>query len=445
MKLKFLVIISAIFVASCSTSPPRRLEPIEKDLQTDGQTTMLFHSTLYYPVEISIKFDGYIIGIEKSPSGIISKENDIIFSDMQEAGLTKKQAEDKIIDKKLIFISHIIKNNEQQGGIDNCAVYNAYENKNHPEVKQLIKNCSDEEANNNYAINDLYNASWNALDRLEYSINDRLKKYNYSDIIIITMGWNTVQEEAARNFNSIVSNLKRSSGENFNPLIIGVTWPSQWESDWLSPLYKLFSFPVKSADADELGITWLGVLLHKTIKNINKDIPVTVIGHSFGSRASSVASCIGPAINQTGEKIKLNKIKNLINIQGAFLSKRFFGSMENGIYYPGNCANVSNITLTSSIHDNAMGNAFWGIYAGDKRSYEKMCKKESGINCIKSNAEGDIHYLIKQKSSNITYVDADDIIIENAYLSGGGAHSDIYRKEHGTLIKNLMNLQSTNQ
>lgn len=437
MCIKQLGILLALLLAGCGTVPERRLEPVERVLKTDGTTTMLFHSSLYYPTELSLRFDGYLIGIEKSPREAISTAGEVNVMAIPSAGLSEKSAKDKLLDSKLLYISHIIENKSDRGGIDNCTIYNAYNQIGHSSIKQLTPPCPQALSAPIPAVS-AFSHSWRALDQLESTMRQRITNGKYSDIVVITMGWNTVQEEAVRNFNSIVTNLKASSGPHFNPIVLGVTWPSEWDSDWFNPIYKFFSFPGKSADADELGLTWLGVLLHKTIPSIRSNLPVTVIGHSFGSRASSVAACIGPALYEGNNKTVLAKIDNLVNLQGAFLSKRLFGEKDKGMHYPNGCKNVGNIALTSSVHDTAMNSAFWGIYAGDERSYKSHCTKEVSINCVQADSQGNIRYISKQPTSNITYVDANELIRENAYLSGGGAHSDIYRKEHGVLINRLI-------
>jgi hypothetical protein len=444
MSIKELAVLSLLLLAGCGTVPERRLEPVERVLKTDGTTTMLFHSSLYYPTELSLRFDGYLIGIEKSPRDVISSPCEVNVMPILAAKLTEEAAKKKIVDSKLLYISHIIENKSERGGIDNCTIYNAYNQVGHSSIKQLTPPCS-EALSAPIPVKSAFKNSWRALDQLESAMRQRMRQRiangKYTDIVVITMGWNTVQEEAIRNFNSIVTNLKASAGPNFNPLVLGVTWPSQWESDWFNPIYKFFSFPVKSADADELGLTWLGVLLHKTIPGIQSNLPVTVIGHSFGSRASSVAACIGPAIYENSGKAELAKIDNLVNLQGAFLSSRLFGEKDQkdrGMYYPNGCKNVTNIVLTSSVHDTAMNSAIWGIYAGDERSYKRHCTQDASINCVHADAQGNICYITKQPTSNITYVNANELIRENAYLSGGGAHSDIYRKEHGVLINKLI-------
>jgi hypothetical protein len=435
-----LVAIAVTLVAACGTIPPekRRLEAVEHTLGTNGTTTLLFHSSLYYPREISLRFDGYIVGIEKSPRDAISSQGDVKVVSIPNAGLSEDEARHKINDSKLLYVSHIIETKSERGGIDNCSIYNAYSQVEHPDVEQLTPPCDPTDKSRRISAKLAYNSSWGALDRLRSSIKERLRNGKYTDLIVVTMGWNTVQEEAVRNFNSVVSNLKVAAGDSFSPLVIGVTWPSQWESNWFEPIYQLFSFPAKAADADELGLAWLGVLLHRTIPGIQPKVRVTVIGHSFGSRASSVAACIGPAIYEDNGPVELAPIDNLINLQGAFMSTRFFGKKDRGMHYPNSCSNVANIVLTSSKHDHAMNSAFWGVYAGDERSYAEHCSPDAHINCFRADSHGGIPYARRTPGSNITYVDADAVIFENAFLSGGGAHSDIYRREHGVLIKNLI-------
>lgn len=440
MSRHILSLLIMVLVSACGSAPERRLERAERELDTDGPITMLFHSSLYYPVELSLRFDGYIVGIEKSPRTTIASPADLRTKDVRDAGLEKRLVEEKLADSKLLFVSHILKNDSERAGAGNCTVYNAY-NMNGIKTTQLVPRCSsapDTPTDKAAAFRN----SWAALDELRKSIAERTRSGKYSHIVVITMGWNTVQEESVRNFNSIVSNIKAAAPNDFNPLVIGVTWPSQWNSAWIDPVYKLFSFPTKAADADELGITWLGVLLHETIPDAKTNLPVIVIGHSFGSRASSVAACVGPAIYDKNPVRIRSSIDTLINLQGAFLSSRLFGEDEKGFHYPDGCKNVKHVALTSSAKDQAMNIAFWGVYAGDERSFRRYCNEgEASVRCARVNSDGNFDSVKGTTASSVTYVDASDLITENAYLSGGGAHSDIYRREHGVLIDHLIRRQ----
>lgn len=438
MKVKLLILVFVIMLSACSSDVKRRLEPIEGVLKTNGETTMLFHSALYYPVELSLRFDGYLIGVEKSPRKIIANKNDIKISELPGAGLSESEANDKIIDTKLLYVSHVISNFQEKEGFENCAIYNVYDQINYDKnLNQLVNYC-DNKVRNKIDVSDVYYSSWDALNQLEISIKNRISENSYTDIIVITMGWNTLQDEAIRNFNSIVKNLKMSSATEFNPLVIGVTWPSQWKGTWLDPLFKLASFSTKAKDADELGMMWLGVLLHETLPNANKELPVTVIGHSFGARAAAVASCAGPAIYKE-RPINPKEIDNLLLMQGAFRTSRFFGGNDKGIDFLNACEGVNNIMLTSSLFDEAVKTAFWSgedYYVGDSDGYKKFCEKNKNglVNCAVAEKDGCYKMVGDVISKNITYVDASNLIFENAYLSGGGAHSDIYRLEHGRFL-----------
>ena len=428
-------------LSACS-SIPTRLAPVEKELKTGGSTTSQFHSILYYPSELSLKYDGYIIGVEKSPLDSVTVYGDVHIKPILDSGLSSNKASNKILDSKILYVSHIIKNYGEQGSTNNCEIYNAYKIKETP-VMQLAQPCPIEITNTPATRTAIFKNSWLAMDNLKQSLSKRVQKKTYSHIVVIVMGWNTVQEESARNFNSIATNLARASGPNFNPLIIGVTWPSQWNSAWVEPIFRLFSFPAKAADADELGLTWLGVLLNETIPDANTNLPVVVIGHSFGSRASSVAACVGPVIYDSNPNRQRAKIDTLINLQGAFRSKRLFNQEDDaGFHYPNQCSNVSNVVLTASTYDQAVNKSFWGLYAGEEKSFLKNCPNttSSKIKCAKVNEHGQITPVPNGISnSNITYIEASDLIKENAYQTGGGAHSDIYRPEHGVFMNNIIN------
>ena len=455
-KLIFLIF-SAILINGCAQMPKRALQAPETALDTGGETTMLFHSVLYYPGAISLNFQGYIVGIEKSPVKIIAPAEDILIGGRPLDGLNQKDAYNEVVDKKILFISHIIKDINAPFGIGNCFLYNAYVQPGDNETKQLVESCKEVGTPTPIPPNHAYKMSWDALELLRKSIERRLRTGKYTHIIVIIMGWNTVQEEAIRSFNSIIKNIKKAANnqdQTFNPLVVGVTWPSQWQSSWLGPLYKALSFPVKAHDADELGLTWLGVLLHDTLpKALNnvkncQEMPVVIIGHSFGARAATVAACVGPVIYKTpDEKIKIKNMANyeLISLQGAFFIRRLFGQHDRGIHFHDYCPTVSRLFLTSSKYDIAMDAMLLGPYAGNDKSYKKYCGKGGSeiLSCLRADKYGDItdkfgNPVKFSELKHIVYINADHLIYQNAYLSGGGAHSDIFRPEHGVLMWQLI-------
>nr|VFJ89607.1 MAG: hypothetical protein BECKLFY1418B_GA0070995_101626 [Candidatus Kentron sp. LFY] len=457
----FLICFSLI---SCSLIPPaeRLLEPQEEKLGTDGSTTMLFHSALYYPSEITLTFPGFILGIEKSPIRKITRDGDIKIKAIPESGLSKEELRDEVVDAKILFVSHIIETFGEYHGLKNCARYNAYYRKNQKKPAPPVSFCEIPEPEyEEVPPDEAYISSWKAMKILKEIIEGKIEKHTH--VVVVTMGWNTVQEEAIRNFNSIMKNLRQAvlnddrlkhlkgdklkqakeADKLFNPLFIGVTWPSQWAAKWVEPIVRAASFPWKAHDADEVGLTWLGVLLHETLANVSK--PIVAIGHSFGARATSVAACIGPAItntvSETESKLNDKGIDYLINLQGAYRTSRLIGKHREGKpKYANNCNKVKRIILTSSEMDSAMDTLFWrrDKYAGDDESYEKHCGNGSDvIRCAKAEWNGNFE-TTNNANSHITYINSNDLINKNSYLSGGNAHSDIYRAEHGNLLWNIL-------
>ncbi len=446
----FLVFIVLSLATACAQLPKRALYRPEKALDTGGPTTMLFHSVLYYPGAISLNFPGYILGIEKSPVDTVVSKTDIVVVGKPEDGLSQSAAFNQIVDKKILYVSHIVRDINAPYGIGNCALYNAYVQPGDNTAERFLPPCKDVYYAGPISPHEAYKRSWQAMDALERSIEERLKTGGYTHVIVLTMGWNTVQEEAIRDFKTIIKYIKEAAdkkGERFTPLFIGVTWPSQWQSSWFSPLIKALSFSVKANDADELGLTWLGVLLHYTLPRAMRGhrLPVVIIGHSFGARASSVAACVGPVISP-GEAIDNMAIARrripdsiLINLQGAFFIGRLLGSKhDKGIFFHDKCANITRVFLTSSRFDLAMDVMFLGPYAGSFISYDKYCKNGGtmDLTCVHATKDGDIEEDVPLR--HLVYINADRLIYQNAYLSGGGAHSDIYRPEHGNLLWNLI-------
>lgn len=432
--MRLLSLILTVLLAACSSPSEHFLQRGETALDTDGSITVQYHSALYYPTEISLRYDGYIVGIEKSAKTRVAKAGDILVQQIVDAGLSKEAAAERLSDSKVMFVSHVIQNFAGVEALRNKAIYSAYQTEVEP-----IPECARGEVKSIEFGNSFRN-SWSALERLKCHVESRLLRTKYSHVIVLTMGWNTVQEEAVRNFNSILTNLDRAYDKEFNPLVIGVTWPSQWNSPWIDPVYKILSFPTKANDADEVGLTWLGVLLHHAIPNTNTTPKVVAIGHSFGSRALSVAACVGPAITEAESTTKRAKIHTLINLQGAFQSRRLLGEEEDGLRFPNRCNNVENFVLTASSKDSAVKSAFWGrftgLYAGDIDSFSRTCGSDPSIRCASASPDGTIAR--SRGDSTVTYIDASELITQGVYQTGGGAHSDIYRRPHGTFMKNVI-------
>ncbi len=449
MKLMTMMIIC--FVASaCASPPPRTLQLGETELNTWDETPVLFHSALYYPSEISLRFPGYVIGIEKSPKGDISQEGDVQTVSIPNAGEKMGEHIARIgDDEKLLYISHIVESFGRKHGEGNCAHYNAYYRAK--DEHSPVEFCDPSEKHQVHP-QAAYVQSWEALKILKGELSKKIENAQqsesggYTHILVGMMGWNTDQAEAIRNFNSVAKNMvlaAEKNGDAFRPLFIGLTWPSKWAADWITPIVTLFSYGNKADDADEVGFGWLGVLLHDTLRDLPGDVPIVVLGHSFGARVSSMGVCMGPAITQDGKLIPRNTIDLLIGLQGAYSINRYERNKgKEGIYYPGedrSCENAKHVVLTASKYDKAMDNKSYVPFVGNNTTYKDYCKKKSNIEfeCVTATSEGNLSTPLDRKSHK-TYINANDLINYNAYGSGGLAHSDIYRKEMGVLLWNVI-------
>ncbi len=432
-KITLSLLLMCLISACASNDVVTEYSDSEKVLDTGGDLTQQFHSVLYYPDELALDFPGYIVGVEKVPVSAISnnpkeaiKTTGVPNNDNSPADLYSS-----LVDQKTMLVTHII----QSGHSINCAIYSAYQSKS----PENLVTCQPEQEQE-YS-EDLYTQSWQAMRSLrrslEIDINNR--KYNqnenddYSHIIVLVMGWNTNQEEAIRNFNSIGANIIAASNGEINPLFVGLTWPSLWESGILDPAFKIASYPNKAFDADEVGLSWLGVLIHQTLSGL--DVPNSVvIGHSFGARASSMATCVGPAISENNTMLPRSKIDLLIGLQGAYSMNRFYP--DKGIETPQYqyCENANKVLLTASVHDKAMDTGRWAPFVGNETTFKSYCidKIQSNFDCHYASESVDQSFAPTE--NHFIYVNADNLIRFNAYKSGGGAHSDIYRIQMGRFL-----------
>ena len=438
-----ITLVSALASNACATTP-RIYQTTEKELETDGNITVQSHQVSYLPNSVQLNYPGYVIGIEKSPKALINGQQIFKLEPQAGAGVDKDL---KRIggDAKLHFITQLYKY-RGDGEIDsNCAIYSLYQSTDSYDFYDNCKNSVQKTKLSNSFL-----TSWDALDTMKKDLKDDSKNYTHAFIMI--MGWNTPQVESYRNFNEIFSNLERvHRGEDFRPLVIGVTWPSFWESSWFDALYKGFSYRNKANDADEIGLSWLGVLLKDTISPLREaGIETTLIGHSFGARAASMAVCVGPGIARTkGEFYSPPKglVDNFIVLQGAFSINRFFGFddddwLNESINYPLKCPGARQALFTASINDEAVDAQIIASMIGDEETFEKYQNDERAHEIFAFSHVDDKGNFIDAASidrSKLVYVNASRLIKFNMVSTGGGAHSDIYRKEISCMIKKFIN------
>lgn len=447
--------IFSLFVMGCS-SVSSRLHKAEVALGTDADHAEQFHALVYYPQEHALRYPGLIVGIEKSKSKLIKEEARNLLIHTPNSNRDSEKTDKWLVeliknDSKSMFISHIVDSSKVNFP---TLIYDAYKCKNESTGSDIKTICPVD--------------SWKAVTQVGEILRTALKSTNtgealYTHLIFLTMGWNTNQVEAIQNFNSIVRELSENTTlKSFNPYVVGVTWPSQWDSGWFGTAYRGSSLGNKADDADEIGAGWLGAVLRYGVLPATRasKTKVIVIGHSFGARATSHAVCRGTLLVQPGTqsadsgKSMKGDVQWLIGLQGAYSLNRFStegaGLFEKIAYDP-LCEVADNHFFTASKHDEAgkySQQILGAPFAGSIGTWNKFLKdpnsRQNGspsFDLYKTrHVEGDDDVLVcfeKRAGSETTsfkYVDASEVIQFNAYGTGAGAHSDIYRKQTAKLI-----------
>lgn len=533
----------------CSTYPTI-LTNYESSLGVEDEVSREFHSSLYYPKGLALQYPGYVVGIQKAdqtkvlgpsvvfPSFLTPDPEPAYFKNGEKEvkwGLGSIDLLKKLkTDSKAMFIQHItrFKSVEEEitqpkklstrpyTYIDSCQIYNAFRSPYF--IESQIEKNSENNARNWRDLNGVI--SWNECeDAVKWSVNKTkikpnefyangevaiqelskavardIKKNEYTHILILVMGWNTAQDEAIRNFNDITGNLLEAARETsiktslsdktdraipFRPLVIGVSWPSFWTKS----LANIFSYANKAKDADEIGLTWLNLLVNlelpKALKASDLDTPVVLIGHSFGSRVVTRVAAASPALKEKYDNSiegLYSGAKAVIGLQGAVSINRFW-SKSNGKPPGDEGAPLRDFSklfstrfaFTASSHDKAAGGPFWFEPTGSIKSYQTACDSKSDIwtksvfNCYKAQDISGLNISLtgrerfegfnicekddplkcvkaggklQPQKEKVLYIDASDGITEfNTIGTGGNAHSDIYRLPMGRLLYVLIN------
>ena len=243
-----------------------------------------------------------------------------------------------------------------------------------------------------------------------------------------------------------ISSVRKQAGSDFKPLFIGVTWPSFFANRWFDPIWETLAYPPIADRADILGLTWLGVLMDEVVRPLNDRLDVTVIAHSFGSRAASMAICVGPALvrgdEATSNRRDPGKIENFIGLAPAFSLSRFKvidGLFYENIYYRDYCPMIERFVFTASRNDRAFAPVFWSDSAGDHDNLEGYCQEEHPVRvtCSTATSSGDI--VGYDALAKVNFIDTSELMRFTMPGTEGGGHSDIYRPEIGKLLWTLIN------
>lgn len=433
-------------IAGCSDH--RYYADTEEALDTSGYYGQLDHIAAYYPNGVALNFPGYIVGFEESSRGQVTNSRDDVLLDesIYSAGYTVERLA-KALRYNVPYISQVMHYEGRPYGEGNCALYNLYHNQG-TAVASLCNNDLHDIDIEHFDYSGTFTKSWDAIDVLKERLAADVESKEYTHLIVAVMGLDTAQEEAVRNYKSIVSSIRKDANSSFKPLFVGITWPSFFANRWFDPLWEILAYHAVADRADILGLTWFGVLLNDVIMPLGDKIEISIIAHSFGARSASMGLCVGPAIirndEQRVERQPLQKIENFIGLAPAFSLTRFTDDEHvfyENVFYKDHCPTIERFVFTASSNDGAFSAVFWSDAVGDHDYMKKYCDQDHpvSVTCTAATSDGNVDGF--DASAKISYIDT-SLLMKHSMpgTSGsGGGHSDIYRPEIGRLLWTLIN------
>jgi hypothetical protein len=323
----------------------------------------------------------------------------------------------------------------------------------------------------------------------------------YTHILVMSMGWNTSQPEAISNYNSLVGYLAdavpKDERKKFRPLILGMSWHSAWsfKTGFMANAVRGLSAVNKGYDADEIGLVWYGSLLNvalrQTLRKVDVPRPMVVaIGHSYGARAISHAVAACTFFAEKSECTSSSIPDLLVTFNGAFNRARYIESELSAVASPGSVdfviykdgspwqqyhrllGNKTRHIHLWSAYDaatsrlNMIGGADWPkpIPASYQKTFALMPCIDV-VSLARHNSEIDesehlacandasttlpsslitvpaasLHQWMLSGDPPVLLMDASGLFRFDTPLHGGGAHSDIYKWQTGSVLWELIN------
>ncbi len=438
-------LLAVLLVTATACSKLTYYTETEDRLDTSGYYHVLDHVSAYYPSGIALNFPGYIVAFEESATHQVTTDLDdvALLESADSAGYTVERLLEAM-NFDVNYVSLVMRYRGRAFGEGNCSLYSLYHNR---EIS-AVEPCSDDPRNGMSQANDMsraYADSWDALDILGEQLARDLASGDYTHLVVAVMGLDTAQEEAIRNYKSIISSIRKNAGDEFKPLFVGVTWPSFYANRWFDPLWEALAYPPIADRADTIGLSWLGILFSDVILPLSDRIEVTVVAHSFGARAATMALCVGPMLSR-GDGVEpassdRYQVENFIGLAAAFSLERFRQNSNifyEDIYYRDFCPRVKRFVFTASYNDHAFLPVFWSESVGDHEFMRKFCAAEQpvSLSCTQADASGEIEAF--DTSVKVNYIDTSLLMKYTMPGTEGGGHSDIYRLETGRLLWTLI-------
>jgi hypothetical protein len=315
-------------------------------------------------------------------------------------------------------------------------VYNAYA----PESQSAapLRTSNDKE--------DLYASGLSALKDLQLEIHRSLSEHKVTDLVVLSTGWNTTQRETLYNTLDwmeyigkarVASNPKRP----YLPLYVTISWQSEWHNSLLKMLPT--DVVTKGNDADELGLTWVNRLVNDVVLPeavAAGNLPVTLIGHSYGTRVLSSAIYLRGIIDRpAGADVPPTAF---VAFEAAFPINRYGVGKGKEPWFSGVDPHAL-VVITSSRYDSATSLLKWGSYVGGDEVGARI-RHESDGNLAVFGGE----VLKADENGNVPIealtIDKPHVVDASAFVScempgtGGGAHSDVFDETAGHLIGEAM-------
>lgn len=315
-------------------------EEQERALNTAGLASR-YHELLNLPYSVPFNGRGYIIGIEKAHATNIGYPIDTYYDhtrliapkQAQRGGdpldVAQEQKDFKHLFKRWrwrkMFVSHIIgygPSRQDLPLVQPEQIYSAYSG------TSLKSDTSGEPA---AITGDAYEQGWAALDGLQDRLIHDIETakaagHPFTHIQVMSMGWNNDQFEALERYNDLVAQTKvQADGEAYNPLVIGITWPSVWKlSRQINVgLGHIASYLTKCRDADQIGYGIMNALINRILPEVENasGLRSVLIGHSMGARLLTRAYLSAHVLQ--GAVTRQGQPPLVIGLQGAFDAFRF--------------------------------------------------------------------------------------------------------------------------
>lgn len=467
-----LLLAGLLGLAACG-GPEQYLGDAERELGVGrtwyGSDLRIYHAALMSPNGLGLRQPGYLVGVEN----LHPETTDFL----RGTDPTRPRGERHVL-------THIVRYHLSDSGapqpqrVGTCALFTLLDRAETDPARRLFENCQLPRGSPPDRLATSSDSQGEAIKRLRESLAEVLSgapaAAPYSHVLVMVMGWNTDQERALRNFDSLAGNLAdeaRARGFPFRPLVVGVTWPSQWQlGDWSvvpDPLVRGLSFPFKRRDANDTGVHVLrdlilaGVLPARAAAAGERGgavPPVVMIGHSFGARA-----LVRALATQRAGNASFRPEDRLVLLSGAFEFEDLFQKGGDGPLAEAFLLGRPRVTMTASRHDSAVAAAILGQYAGDIDTFDKVCRGKAGRSWTASQIPTDlaevgcgevgpptstaygldvctptpdagVRPVRGLEGKPVRYLDASRLVNCEAPFSGGGAHGDIFRRETAAFL-----------